>query len=386
MSKITDVSIQTTNIRDTIMKSTIGKNIKQFQDELKIDLLDLLPDGNETTVNFKIKNTNSAMANAIRRTIISELPVWSLVLDEKSMETDDPYIRFDDMATRINALPINQDELTKLAIGGDPRKFFKFIVNKKNKTPHDSYVNSGDIQILCGNKDGKLSCPLFMSNIQLQTLRPGRYLKCNFVLERGYGWTDGSRYVATEMVKYKPSDVVPLTLTGGKKEKKGLIEKKGVSSLESSPKVFEFSYVTYENYKDPMEPVKLAISEIKRRLDIIVQDIKKYKNTSNKLEIVDIDIDIPDKIKRELVSYRTDIIELDQEGDTYHIKLLNESVTMSKLFSRYIYIVKPQIELVNDDNIHPSTRSVIINIQDKDAINLMIKAYDVIMKELSSLM
>ena len=74
-----------------------------------------MPEEKFNIVSFNIKDTNSSFANAIRRVLVSEIPVWSLVIDEKLFETNDPYIRFDDFGERINCLPIHQSYLNKIS-------------------------------------------------------------------------------------------------------------------------------------------------------------------------------------------------------------------------------------------------------------------------------
>ena len=89
--------------------------------------------------------------------------------------------------------------------------------------------------------------------------------------------------------------------------------------------------------------------------------------------------------KKKIIIYKNEYIEVRKENHTYIFDLANESLTISKLFSRYIYENYKQIALVTDAAHHPSQRSVFIKIQDNNAIKLMIKAYNDIIKDLNSI-
>ena len=96
-------------------KTAISKDLENIKKQLGFDITELLPKKPYNKVSFNIKDTNSSFANAIRRVLVSEIPVWSLVIDEKLFETNDPFIRFDDFGERINCLPIHQSYLNKIS-------------------------------------------------------------------------------------------------------------------------------------------------------------------------------------------------------------------------------------------------------------------------------
>ena len=87
----------------------------EFQRLLKVlavvaeNPLDLLPIRTKHSVDFTVSNASSALANALRRCLIEELPVKALDVDQTSISTNDAFILPDVIQTAINQLPLLQD-------------------------------------------------------------------------------------------------------------------------------------------------------------------------------------------------------------------------------------------------------------------------------------
>ena len=62
---------------------------------------------NQTLI-FELKESNCSLANAIRRTLISEMPIKHLTTSLTEIKTTDPYIVGDAIRKRIEMIPISQ--------------------------------------------------------------------------------------------------------------------------------------------------------------------------------------------------------------------------------------------------------------------------------------
>ena len=374
MPKITNIKIEENDVVEFVKKATdiVKKNITDADSKLNLNLLDLLPKEKYNTVSFIIKNTNSSFANAIRRTIVSEVPVWSLALDVRDYETNDPFLIFDHLATKIGSLPIHQEYIHKFEQNGDnPNDIYTFYINIENNSSELKYIYSDDI-IINGTSSINKEFSI-IKNIPLQYLTPNTFLRTKLILEKGYGYQNGAKFSITPMPVYYPNDYIPL-------ETKHKAASSGHSSLITDYKEFYFKYDTYTHYKDPLIILKMAINEIKKRINNILNYIDEY------IKDPMIPDDIHTNFKKKIVIYKNEFIEIKKENHTYFIIIQGESVTISKLFSRYVYDEHKHIELVTDANEHPSIRSVFIKLQDHNSIKLMVKAGEKIINDLNSIL
>lgn len=355
MVKITELNIEKLSAKKFITNSKIANKIREIKKKINYDLTELLPDDNYEVVSFKLSNTNSSMANAIRRVLISELPVWSLTLKTESLKTDDFYIRYDDLADRINSLPIHQDIFNNT---DEPEKYIMFSLHAKNDTSEIMDVLSADIDVTYHSKVKQEKNKLFEESVVLQKLRDGHYLDFELVLEKGFGFQHGGKFSATKNPIYRPSDN-PLIAS----------ENSGQSSLISNPREFYFSYETYGTYSNPLSPLLISLKEIERRIILVIDDIEKYLTQ-------------PKVSDKKIYAYASNILIITKNFNTFIIEIKNESTTISKLFSRYIYELKPDIKFVSDLAEHPSKRIVKIKISDDDGLQLMIDSGKKIIKDL----
>lgn len=372
MPKIVNLKTEVVDLISNLKKANniITNNISKFKKELDYDLYDLMPEEKFNIVSFNIKESNSAFANAIRRTIASEMPIWSLELDVDNFESDDPYVRFDDLATKINSTPIHQTYINKLSKEGkNPNRIIKFKIYIRNDTPQMIHVYSNNIDISDGYKGSE---DLIIQNIPLQALSSNSYIRVKLKLVRGYGYENGAKFSATPMPHYFSLDHTPL-------ETRYKQSSLGVSSLVVDPKEFYFKYDTYINYKNPLDIMTICIEELKRRVRFVLGHLHDFEKKPKTI------IDIPKDLQGKIIMYKNEIIEIRKEGKTYFINIKGESTTISKLFSRYIYDAHRGIELVTDADDHPSIRAVTIKIQDVDAIKLMLKAGEKIISDFDSI-
>ncbi len=369
MPKITNLKTEEINVVDILKKAKnkVSDTIAKAKKEFGYDLLDLAPKESYNSVEFYMKDCSASFANAIRRTLVSEMPIWSLELDMGEYYTDDPYLRFDDLATKIGSVPIHQTYINKLSKDGkNPNSSLKFKLYVNNNTPEYKNAYTDDIVV------EELKESIIPENVPLQTLCPNCFLRIKMKLVRGYGYENSANFSAIPMTHYNPSNIKPLET----RYKKPPV---GESSLETNPREFYLKYETYIYYKNPLEIMVLCIEEIKRRVADVMEFIHKYNKRPVIFE------DIPKDLKDKVVMYKNEIMEIRKESHTYMINIKGESTTISQLFSRYISELHKGIALVTDSNDHPSVRAVTIKIQDDNAIKLMLKAGEKIINDMNAI-
>ena len=378
MSKITNIKITKKDILSEFKKENtkISKNISKIKKELNYDIKDFLPPKPIHEVEFIIKKTYSGFASAIRRTLISEMPVWTIVLDSNNFETNDEYIRFDDLNIKIISIPIHQTKLNELYKKNndiDVNKIYKFYLHVKNTSINQKDMFSTEIKLESKDKSHNDISKFIYDKFSIQILRPKCYIKTNLYLERGFGYQKlgGSKFSAIPMPHYYPLDHIPLEI-----DKNGV--KKGISSLEVNPTEFYFKYETYVFYKNPLDIIILCIDELIRRVKNVESNIINFHNSSKIYE------NIPKDLINKIVMYKNNEIEIRKENYTYIFDLYDESTTISKLISQWIHI-NNNVELITDSSHHPTTRSCFIKIQDKNYIQLMLQASKKIINNLEAI-
>ena len=132
----------------------------------------LLPDFPRLKLDFEVNDSYSGFANAIRRTLIEEIPVYCMDFEIQDFNTEDKFLLYDFVLKQINLIPINQD-INNI----DKIKISLFKINKTNK---EIKIKSGDIEVKSNQK------LINDNNIVLFKLKPGKkiYIKnirCEFV-------------------------------------------------------------------------------------------------------------------------------------------------------------------------------------------------------------
>lgn len=172
--------------------------------QIKQHLLELLPTKKRQTIEFVINNSNTRLANAIRRTLIEELPVKILHVNLEDIEKDEEFLILDEFIDRLNAIHIDQST-------PDTATFRLDVVNT-DMEKRISHVYSGQIEGL-GNKAE--------SRCRIAELSPGKHLRAeNIHIKTGYGY-DHISHSLTCGITYKPIDYVNVSCINNR----GFIEK-----------------------------------------------------------------------------------------------------------------------------------------------------------------
>lgn len=274
----------------------------------------LIPTDVNQIIELKFKNTNTPMVNAIRRTILCEMPVRYMSVSLSDIHTDDPYAINDVIRARLEMIPIDQTiplgTNFRLAFSNESDEFgyvtSNHIVDPKNKIKN---AITSDIPLLTINANTALT----IENIEV--VETFCYDNARPSFGRVYYHCDNHDMTKSCNIS-SPTD---FTL-----------------GLETSGKINAKKVMT-----DALESL---ISRIK-----------------------DIDYDLA-KI----------------EFGIYKLRIPNETYSIGKLIAYYVYTLVPDIKHVSMRLTHPSIREVIVDVDSDNAKELVVKACELIIQDLTS--
>lgn len=255
-------------------------------------LTKMVPSVVNHTLIFELKECNCSLANAIRRTLMSEMPVKHLTVSLTDIKTTDPYIVGEMIRKRIEMIPISQ------SINEDS----VFAILFENKQDEYIDVMSSDIK-LNGVSVSKDITPF----IPICDINSGTSFSINDIrVVESFGYNNAR--VSIGRIAYEIID-----------------HDMNLPSNTSHPTNFRLEIET-PGIIDPVEMVKKAIDTLLDRLDAI--------------------------------DFSAAIIEF----DIYKLPIRNETHSIGRLLSWYIYQQNPTIKYVASRVPHPSTRECVIDI------------------------
>jgi DNA-directed RNA polymerase subunit L len=309
-------------------------NSKDFKKclELVPELKKTLPDIPKFEVSFNLKNTNTDIANGLRRVILNETVVKSLCFDDEYFTSTDSYILSDFLRKQINLIPINQ-ELTYKE---------KISLHIENKTDDIIEVLSGDI--ICPEK-------AMIKNIILCHLRPQeKIIISDIKIVEGIGRQGAGRFSNVGCIKYKIG-MKPLDVKTGE----------GSSSLVSNPTEFSLGYITHHNTKNPLNIVVNACDNIISRMEKIMEKFKDIKAVA---------------------SYYSDFIQIDTNNNIKDILFIGETWTTVNLLARYAFILtEGNIKFVTPAMVHPEKEVAKLRIIHSEYNKIIYNSASAIIKE-----
>jgi hypothetical protein len=209
------------------------------------------------------------------------LPAIALGAEIADIETDDEFILKDYFIKRLEMMPISQT-----TTAGDAGKLSLLAVNK-----------TAAIQNVCAKSIVGGPPGLCEPNICIVKLHPGKFLRVRkFGIRSGKSGVDG-RWFGVLAARYYSYEG-------------------GLPVLTSAPSVFNLGYKTYGTI-GPLEPLRLAVSELLRRLAVVREGIQVQKTLAVK-------------------------VEERQDGMVY-IGMDGESWTLANLLAKYCYRLDPTI-------------------------------------------
>jgi hypothetical protein len=311
MFSVENLSIEKKSIKKS---DVLDKYVKLMKDqEVHQNGYTLLPKNEWYEVSFELHNSNAGFANGIRRVLVGELEVQSMVVEEKDILTDDEFIAGmnDVLVKNIGLIPIYQDH----GLSVNEYDIYLYAYNNTNdiidikvkdisvvaktRSKHHSKVKGGlvagkdddttdlavveDISdtesttdtklekktVLDGKledstaleSDTKLNSKLFPEgNITFVRLRPGKYIKMrNISFVSGKATDDAGRFTLLNNIRYKPLDIEPYDQFTGK----------GTRSIEHNCKKFALSFTTCGNITP-----KQVMNKVQDSINTLLNDIK----------------------------------------------------------------------------------------------------------------
>ena len=261
---------------------------------------------------FEMRNTNCSLANAIRRTMMSEMPIKHLTVSLTDIKTTDPYVIGETIRKRIEMIPISQS-IDDEAI---------FSVKFENKS--DEYVDvlSSEIKL-----NGVAQSNDIVPFIPICDINSGTSFSINDIrVAESYGFNNSR--VSIGRIAYEIID-----------------HDFNQPSVMSNPTSFRIEIET-SGIHNPTKMVCQAVDNIRSRL--------------------------------ESIDYSMSNIEF----DIYKLTIPNETYTIGKLLSLYIYQIEPTIKYVASRIPHPSKRECVIDVHHSKGEELCKKAVDAIKNDL----
>jgi len=324
--------MEVTNIK--IVENTIKYKDTIFESLLE-DNKHLFPVNNHKTISFELLNSNTELANAIRRVITNELEVKLLQVNINDIKTDDKYILSDIIKDRIESIPINQN------IPDD--YIFKLSITNNTLDIHD--VNSSDLLLMNYKKNTN---ELFNQNMKICYLNSNKYITINDIhVNKNTGFYNGKYSLCTVNYEIINTDFK-------------------IASLNNDNTDFKMSIKTNGNI-EPIEIIKSVVLNLEKRLKIIESYIIEYNKIYNSSDIQLVD---------------TNNVYIIKNYDLFSYYINNESHTIGNLLVKYIYNIDNNIELINYSIPHPSKHQVIINIKHTEHNSIILKSIKNIIKDL----
>lgn len=414
--------ISDTNIENIqINEIKIGNDYALFnKPEIKEKIVSLLPTLKRESISFHVKNSNTAIANAIRRVVTGELNVKFLTCNVQDIITDEDYINKDELITRINHIPIDQDTPMDT----------EFSLNITNVYTDHEYltVYSKDFVKIKGNSNKKG----FDDVYRISELRSGKHLivtKIKVTEDSGY---NNSAASITNDYEYEITDFIIVTIINERAnfikhrvkttDLVALMKKTGIKATVNEDDLFKKNIIIIPN-KDYEKNLSTEQKQSIQKYDIIIENpvawnitgfndndkyIKTYQsaetysrniylkfNTFGNINIKKLIFITCENIIKRLTIIKKAIIEYDNnlnQGNAInktegivtitkdnvktHVLVRGEDHTISNLIKKAIFELNPSISLINTPSEHPLNRTFIINIIHNNPIKIILDGFD----------
>lgn len=204
---------------------------------------------------MELHGVNVAIANGLRRVLMSELPAMRMTFAHDSFHTNDPFMKVDYIRDRIYNIPVRQD---------NPNATWK--LHKVNDTAMGMRIKTRD---LIGTKG------LFNETFDVALIGSNRFITIDKIyLQKGYGYNHAGHSLAFA-VSSVPLDQTPYDQHTGE----------GVRSSVSDPRVHRLAFTT-NGTMDPKKIVLLACSELVTRLNAVIKAIPSINHANDTYHLV----------------------------------------------------------------------------------------------------
>ena len=360
------------------MEITDVKIDKQTNDEKKLEPyiklmkkygvsnpIKLLPRAPRYHVSFKLKNTCSSMANAVRRVFIEELRTKCLHFEDNDLTTNDEFILVDVMQKNIQLLPIEQEgknyagKSISLYKYNDTNDIIDVKASDMSISEKSSKSKSGKNKESQPNKSTMRIEELIPDpNITIIRLRPGKFIKItDMQFLEGYAKDDAGKFSLLDNVTYDILGVTPYDS----------FKHTGKRSIEYDPEQFAISFTTCGNItpKEVINRLSETLIDKLIRAKKYIQDYAKSDQTSNYYYTEGFEATISD----EVVSYKF-------YGE--YITLSNMLAQRCYLLDRTILFCAPTVERLDNE-------IAIVRLKHADTNKLLLSAIDECIKDVNTI-
>lgn len=311
---------------------------------------------------FDLIDSNEAFANSLRRVFNDELEIYALYAHPSDIDSDDKFILPDNILERINLLPTVQSNLKDLVLSIKITNLSDDIIN----------IYSKDIKI--NTKKGMVSSEkLFNQNIQICSLRSGKYLYVNNITFKSKeGFINNTHTLGTHRYECINTDLSLPSLDNTLKDFRIEFCDNGNSNQK------EMARLVFENLNKRVNRVKNLISAYE--IPINVDAITLHNDTTNN------DLYIIQNTKIiDLHSSNSNNLNKDTKvncDNLYEIHIKNEYHTMGNIITKYVFMEYKDIELISYKLDHILKHKIIINIKHSDYKKIIDNALNNFLKDL----
>jgi DNA-directed RNA polymerase subunit L len=369
------------------------KNIKVTKVEFKPELVTknpeqlkaikaLLPKHNHEKISFDI-DASTAVANAIRREVMSGVKWKCLYVPLENIETNEPFLKLHEFCKRIAFIPIDQDiDMNET-----------FSINVKNTD-----MKSNRVIIHSDALTGK-SQP-FDSTFRIAELHPGNYLKVSGIkVIEGYSYRNDSpdganaKFSPTANVAFEVLDYTYVMILDDNQQYSSAYVKTSdlklkLTGLPSSHKIVIMEKASYANNLEG-----LALIKYKHFTNKLIGKYKTYQSTEvhpqsyhmcvrtlGNIEpkllmrrTIEVILDKLNRLDKALVKHmsgdETADIDIIEDGCT-QMKVYEEKQTLANLLVSYIFKLDPNIKFINWDEPHVQENSFVLKIIHPEPIKI----------------
>lgn len=382
-----------TNVEVRNIEYEITGTYKKHEQEIK----GLLPTKKRQIISFILRNTNTKIANGIRRTLLEEMKIKILDVEIEDIDTDEEYLIREEFRDRLNLIPI--DQTTSI-----DSTFLIDFVNTNTDQPW-TRVHSGDINgVQCDDK------------FSIAELRPGKHLLVKDIYVReGYGY-DNAKFSPVCGIVYKPLDFVDVNLVNSTGFFNNVMVKtKDILPFASGKNERNIHDLRILIIPDPS--YKEMISETYKskipKYDIVVnKNIETCSsfNTSAETYLMEVETlgTIPPKqlikmacdsiyerlqvIRDELIPYLKNreaepgnTVRVEFTPDLTKVHIYNETHTIGEILVINVYNLDPAVPFVNKKLWHPLERNITINVNHAEPVKIVIDACELGMEQIQAI-
>ena len=372
---------------------TLGYKIEGIYKKHEAQLKALLPEKLKQRISIVLKNTNTRVANGLRRTIIEEMPIKVLNVDVENIETDEEYLIRDQLCDHIALIPLDQDVPNNMVFELD-------YVNDNAEDRLDD-VFSEDIYKQSGSGP---STP-FGLRFKLAEMHPTKHLRVKDIhVIEGYGYTH-AKFIPVGAVNYEILDYIEITEITDR----GFLAKQMVKTSDVLAATKGFNERTIHNERILVIPhsshkAKVPAERAIRlnKFSITINKKLRYwnssevhpevfrltfntlgnypakklikdgcKNICNRLQDV---YDHLEPFLKDHMAPPSHLVHARITPDITHVDIYGETHTIGEILIYNVWRIDPNVALVNKTLIHSLERDITINIIHGDPIRILMDA------------